>query len=242
MKLLKCIQRNTRPSDAYNDGSVEIATGPERSGSAYNAVRSSDTHANASAIRPKESERSLSIVNAVVERCDSRIDAAHGRMRIENVALIPENLPTAATVSLLRARARTLRAKYERMRRCHENYAVHNFNFLSPEGGGSDADCIIALRQTNLAHERWLDSTMALMERDPAALQRWNKANERAGKKNTMWEARDDAIWQELERRRDEVHEHISILAPTIATRAESFSAVSSAQGNTARAVYSAKF
>ncbi len=186
MKPLKRIQCNARPSDAYNDGSAEIRTGPDRSGSAYNAVRSSDTHANASMVTPKESERSGSIVNAVVERCGSRIDAAHGRIRMEREALNPENISTAETVSLLHARVRTLSAKYERMRRCHENYAVHNFNFLSPEGGGSDADCIIALRQTNLAHERWLDSTMTLIERDPATLQRWNKAKKRAGKKNAM--------------------------------------------------------
>ncbi len=78
MKPLKRIQRNARPSDAYNDGSAVIPTEPERSGSAYNAVRSSDTHANASTVTPKESFLSSSIVNAVVERSGSRIDAAHG--------------------------------------------------------------------------------------------------------------------------------------------------------------------
>ncbi len=120
MKPIKCIQRNAHPIDAYNDGSAVIPTGPERSGS---------------------------IANAVVERCGSRTDAAHWRMRMEREALTPENVHTADTVSLLRARARarTLRAKYEPIRRCHENCKVHNCNFSSPEGGGSDADRIIAL-------------------------------------------------------------------------------------------------
>ncbi len=143
---------------------------------------------------------------------------------------------------MLCARARRLSAKYERMRRCHENYEVHNFDFSSPEGGGSDADRIVALRQANLAYDRWLHSTMALIERDPAALQRRNKANKRAGKKNAMWEARDDAVWQELERRKDEFHEHIPIPAPTISPCATSSFAGSSVQGNTRRAVYSANF
>ncbi len=57
-----------------------------------------------------------------------------------------------------------------------------------------------------------------------------------------MWEAKDDAVWEELECHKDEVHEHI--LTPTlgISARAASSSASSSAQDNTARAVYSAKF
>ncbi len=112
------------------------------------------------------------------------------------------------------------------MRRCHENYEVHNFNFSSPKGGGSGADQIIALSPTNLAHERWLDATMAFIERDPTALQRWNKANKRAGKKNAMLEARDDAEWEDLERRKGEVHENMLTPVPALSARAASSSLI----------------
>ncbi len=58
-----------------------------------------------------------------------------------------------------------------------------------------------------------------------------------------MWKARDDAVWGELERSKNEAHEHtaVSIKKPTSA-RAATSGAGSSAQGNSARAVYSAKF
>ncbi len=160
MRPIRRIQRNACPSDDYKDGSAVRPTGPERSSSAYNAVRSSDTNAKESTVKPKEPERSGSSANAV-ERSDSRTDNAYRRMRMKREALTPENVHTADTVSLLPERADTLSAKYEGMRVCNENYKVHNLNFSSPEIIESDADRITELRQTNLSHERWMDSTIA---------------------------------------------------------------------------------
>ncbi len=149
MRPIKRIQRNAHPSDACNDGSAVIPIRSERSDSAYNALLSSDTNANASTVRPKEPDWSGFIANAVVERCGSRKDPAHKRMRTEREALNAENVHTADTVSLLRAWARTLCAKCERIHRPHENYEVQNFNFSSLEVAGSDGDRVIALRQAN---------------------------------------------------------------------------------------------
>ncbi len=94
--------------------------------------------------------------------------------------MTPVNVRTAETVSFLRSRTRALRAKYERMRRCHENYSKHSFNFSSPEGMGKDAERIETFYKTHLAHERWLDTTYDTMERNPEAILRWNKAKKRA--------------------------------------------------------------
>ncbi len=171
MRPIKRIQRNARPSDAYNDDYAVIATGSERSDLLYDAVRSSDTRVHVSTVTPNEPERSSFVTNAWVERCGSKTDAAHGRMRMAREELNPENVHKADTVSLLRARARTLRAKYERMRSCHENYAMHSFNFASPEETSTDAVRIEALRRTSLAQERWLDTTYAMKEGDPEAMQ-----------------------------------------------------------------------
>ena len=236
----KRIKPKARPSDAYNDGSAVIPTGPEWSGPInYVAVECLESRVDTAHGRIRTGTSN----NLTVERCGSRTDAAHGRMRMEREKLTAQNVRQPDTLPLLRARARTLRAKHERIRRCHEDYATHKFDFKSSEGEGSNADRIMALRHTNSAHDRWLDSTFLKLERDPAAIQRWDKANKRAGKKNAMWKARDDAVWHELERRRDEVHMHTPApSAPVTSARAASFTAGSSSQGNTARAVYSATF
>ncbi len=77
MKPIKLIQHDALPSDANNDGSAVKPTGPEQSGSASNAI---------------------------IQRCGSRIDAAHERVWMVREQLTSENIHTADTVSLLRAR------------------------------------------------------------------------------------------------------------------------------------------
>ncbi len=93
---------------------------------------------------------------------------------IDREKLPADDFCQADTVSLMRARACTLRAKYEKMRRFHEDYATHKLNLKSPEGNGSGSEQILELRRTNLLHERCLYSTFAKMERDAAAMQRCN--------------------------------------------------------------------
>ncbi len=122
-------------------------------------------------------------------------------MRMEQDLLTPANVQPADTASLLRARARELLAKYERMCSCHESYSTHSFNFTSPEKDGSDAEWIKALRQTNQACEHRLEAMFASMERDPAAIRHWIRADKRAVERNRMWEGRDDTEWRELDRR-----------------------------------------
>ncbi len=82
MRLIKRIQRNACPSDAHNDGPAVIPTEPEQSNAAYDSMRSSTMNGNTSTATPKETERSVSVGNAVIERCGSRTDAAHGCMRM----------------------------------------------------------------------------------------------------------------------------------------------------------------
>ncbi len=106
----KRIKPKARRSDAYNDGSAVIPTGPERSGP----------------------------INYVAVEClEPRVDTAHGRMRMEREQLTAQKVRQPDTLSLLRARARTLRAKHERIRPCDEDYATHKFDFKSPEGEGA---------------------------------------------------------------------------------------------------------
>ncbi len=131
---IKRIQRNARPSDAYNDRSMFIPSGPERSGSINVA---SDKHPI------------------------SQADAAHGRMRMEREQFTPETVHKADTVLLLRERARTLRAKYESMWRCASNGRKIPFDFKSPEGDGTDAEIIEVPRRNK--HEIRLDNLYASM-------------------------------------------------------------------------------
>ncbi len=114
-------------------------------------------------------------------------------------------------------------------------------DFESLKGDGTDAGKIKAPRRNNRQHELRLDSLYVSM--NPAAVTRWSKANKRADEKNSMWEARYEAVRQELERCKNELHEHVSIKnTQTNPVRAEDFTAGSSAQGNTARPVHAAKF
>ncbi len=218
---LKRIQRKVRRSDAYNDGSRFIPI------------------VNESAAGRERSDLGAALAP---ESCGSRMDTAQRRVYIEHDRLTPENVHNANTVSLLGARARTLLAKYDRMRHCHENYAKQKFKFSSHEGDGTDPEGINVLRQINLAHLRRFHSIFDAMQRDPAAMKRWEMASKSSGKKNTMWEARDDAVSNELKHRKDDAHEPFtsSTLEPTSAC-AKSNGAGSSAQENTARAVHSAK-
>ncbi len=211
---IKRIQRNARQSDSYNDGSAVIPTGPEQSGP---------------------------VTNAMTERCGSRTDAAHGRMRMEREKMHAKSVHKADTVSLLRARACTLRAKYHRMWRSASNGPVQDFKFTSPEVVGADAERIEILRRNNREHGLRLDSLHASM--NPDARKRWERTSKCANKKFVMWEVRDDAVWNELERRKDEVYEHPPgpIVVNTSAGAVSSASG-SSACDNTARAVYSSKF
>ncbi len=127
------------------------------------------------------------------------------------------------------------------MWRCAENRQKINFDFVSPEGDGPDAERIEVLRRNTRQHELRLDSLYASMT--PVAIARWNKANKRAWAKNKMWEARDHAVWHELERRKNEVQVNETTLStPSTAARAAGSVAGSRAQGSTAHAVYSAKF
>ncbi len=111
----------------------------------------------------------------MTERCFSRTVAAHGRMRMEREQMNAENVHKADTVSLLRAQARKLRAKYQRMWRYASNGPVQDFKFTSPEGDGVDAKRIEIFRRNNREHELRLDSLHASM--NPDARKRWERAN-----------------------------------------------------------------
>ena len=234
----KRIQRKARPTDAYNDGSAVIPTGPERSRSIHTA---SNEHSVPQTGAAHERMRMVADNDRTVERCGSRTDATHRLMRMEREQLSPETVGRAGTVSLLRVRARSLPAKFESMWRCASNGRKISFDFKSPEGDGTDAEKIKVLRRNNRQHELRLDSLYASM--DPPALTRWNKTNKRAGEKVSMREARDEAVWQELERLKNEVRYDVSAMnTQTNLDRAGGSTAGSNAKGNTARAVYSAKF
>ncbi len=68
------------------------------------------------------------------------------------------NVQKSDTVSLLLARARTLRAKDERMWRCASNGPVQDFKPISSEVDAVDAERIEIRRRNNREHELRLDS------------------------------------------------------------------------------------
>ncbi len=85
-------------------------------------------------------------------------------MRMEREQLKSEKIHNADTVSLLPARERTLRAKYERMWRYASEGGKKDFDFVSPEGDSTDAERIEALRHNNRQHELLLGNLYASMK------------------------------------------------------------------------------
>lgn len=155
------------------------------------------------------------------------------RFEMMKEELKAENVHRASTLTLLRARARNIRATYERLWRCWSGNPIKPFVFDSLEGDGDEASRISKLREYVDAHVRVVEDLRAKIERDEEANRRWKKANRGSGRLARMLRERDAAVIAELGRRQHEPDTTVSASANVTAT---------TEPGPSARALYPATF
>ena len=109
-----------------------------------------------------------------------------------------DNVGVATTLSLLRIRARDLRAEYTRMWRCYTGGSVQPFIYDSPEGMGSDLSRTQNLRNYIDSHVRVLEDLRAKVMRNSEAKARWVKSNKGGGVLKRQLRARSQAVVTEL--------------------------------------------
>ena len=134
-----------------------------------------------------------------------------------------DSVGVATTLSLLRIRARDLRAEYTRMWRCYTGGSVQPLVYDSPEGSGSDLSRTQNLRDYITAHVRRLEDLRANVMRNSQAKARWIKSNKGGGVLKRQLRARSQAVVTELAHRERELETVLessgtsvaSALAPT---------------------------
>ena len=77
------------------------------------------------------------------------------RMELDIDELTMQTIPTPSTLSLLRLRARELRARRVRLLRCLRGIQVHPFRWISPEGNGDTQHCIGILNRCIAFDVHW---------------------------------------------------------------------------------------
>jgi len=111
------------------------------------------------------------------------------------------NVRSATSLTLMRLRARTLRATYEKLWRCFANNERVPFVYSSHEGEGSDGERMENLRKYISAHVRRVEDLRTLVERNSSTKSRWKKANKGGGKRARMFAEREAAVIAELQYR-----------------------------------------
>ena len=130
-------------------------------------------------------------------------DVVQGRREITKEQLTLANVRSASSLSLLRVRARNVRATYVRLWRCLVDNAVTPFklDITEVEGEGQ-----AHVRESNLldwikAHEIEATSVRNRVRVNDAASRRLKKANRGGGQNQRRLRERDDAIAEEIDRR-----------------------------------------
>ena len=111
-----------------------------------------------------------------------------------------DNIAYASTLTLLRLRARDVRAKYVRMWRCYDNNVVESFLYESQEGSGAVADRVKRLQATIDEHVRVTESLRIRFDKCSESKRRWKRANRSGGHLSRFTSARHEAVLMELMR------------------------------------------
>ncbi len=127
------------------------------------------------------------------------------RLQLQKEQITPENITPVTTLFLLRLRDETVRATYRRYWESLENVKPRKVEWEVPEGDGNTVD-----RQENLL--RYIDQHMALIEQYGKAIRssefatrRLASANRSGGDRHRYWCQLNDAIAEELARRKSEI-------------------------------------
>ena len=110
----------------------------------------------------------------------------------------PHNVHRATTLFLLRMRARTVRAQYERCWDVLNDHRPRPFTWKSPEQGDSDGENEQRLREYIESHVIQIQRLRSRIECNEDAKYRMARANRSGGARHRMWEARNEAIMNEL--------------------------------------------
>ena len=149
----------------------------------------------------KRNNTRLNSTNSTVEPAKAgRVEMLHDEVNAANVGV-------ASTLSLLRIRARDLRAEYTRMWRCYSGGLVQPFIYDSPEGAGSDLSRTQNLRDYIASHVRVLEDLRAKVMRSSEAKARWVKSNKGGGVLKRQLRSRSQAVVTELAAREGELEQ-----------------------------------
>ena len=132
-----------------------------------------------------------------------RVEMLHDEVNAHNVGV-------ATTLSILRVRARDLRAEYTRMWRCYTGVSVQPFLYDSPEGSSSYLSRTQNLRDYIEAHVRRLEDLRAKVMRNPEAKARWIKSNKGGGVLRRQLRARSQAVVTDLAHREGELERAVT--------------------------------
>ena len=110
----------------------------------------------------------------------------------------PYNVYRATTVTLLRMRARTQRAQYERYMNVLNEYRSGPFVWSSPEGDGTVAYNEQRLREYIESHVYQIQRLRNRIESCPDAKDLLSRANRFGGSRHRTWEGRNEAVYNEL--------------------------------------------
>ena len=168
------------------------------------AVRASTPPPTTDATGAKDDSGSLTVglVHFVsTSPCEETIEAAGTIARKQDMALhevTPQNVKHASTLTLLRIRARDVRAQYVRMWRCYTNNHVQPFVYDSHEGNGNIDEKISNLRKYIIDHIKVIENLRILVDRCKTSRSRLKRANRSGGYLTRLLRERNGAVVDEL--------------------------------------------
>ena len=113
----------------------------------------------------------------------------------------PHNVRNATTITVLCMRARTLRAQYKLSWEVLCGVKPSSFGWHSPEVGNKIAAYEERLRKYIADHVARLESVRNVIDRSASAKERLARTNRSGDLRQRMWEARNEAVVNELLRR-----------------------------------------
>ena len=112
--------------------------------------------------------------------------------------LTPHNVRNASTLLLLRMRARTVRAQYKTYWECIHAIQPRQFVFDTPGLGDDEEGDRERLCEYILKHVSGMEDLRKEIDRNADAKKRLMSANSQGGPRHCMWEARNEAVLNEL--------------------------------------------
>ena len=196
------IRRNERPSYAYVSGNFNVGARRGEHIPSTSFALSSRTGASTSTLPLENVMEHLpplptqGVPTIGASRVPVRREFAMDEVTVDNV-------PYASTLTLLRLRARDVRAKYLTMWRCYANSRVEPFLYESQEGSGAVVDRVKNLQLTIDEHVRLTQSLRVKVDNCADSKRRWKRANRSGGTLARVTAAKHDAVLMELIRREE---------------------------------------